>query len=90
MDSWSPEIVLVTRRLLEDPEVVWRPGGRGGARRSWDHDWSPGAIWESYRDPGVCIWTLRSHGNPEVLRDVMTPMRPRLHRGDEVDLELIH
>ncbi|WZZ34435.1 hypothetical protein YC2023_017836 [Brassica napus] len=23
----------------------------------------------------------RSHGNPEVLRDVITPMRPRLHRG---------
>ncbi|KAF2535930.1 hypothetical protein F2Q68_00021062 [Brassica cretica] len=32
-DSWSMEIVLVTHRLHEDPGVVWRPVGHGGAPR---------------------------------------------------------
>ena len=32
-DSWSLEIDLITRRLREDPEVIWGPKGRGGPRR---------------------------------------------------------
>ncbi|KAF2538273.1 hypothetical protein F2Q68_00021177 [Brassica cretica] len=50
MDSWSLEIDLVTRRLREDPGVVWRPGGRGGARRfSLDLEIALGAQRSFYR-----------------------------------------
>ncbi|KAF3547439.1 hypothetical protein DY000_02007576 [Brassica cretica] len=43
-DSWSLEIDLITRRLREDPEVIWGPEGRGGPRRvSLDPEISFGA-----------------------------------------------
>ncbi|KAF3505864.1 hypothetical protein F2Q69_00006022 [Brassica cretica] len=78
MDSWSPEIVLVTRRLLEDPEVVWRPGGRGGARRrlrpyrnpevsSLDpeiFDWNPEEPEGSSLDPEIFDWNPEAIGEP--------------------------
>ncbi|KAF3485232.1 hypothetical protein F2Q69_00052863 [Brassica cretica] len=55
MDSWSLEIDLVTRRLHEDPRVVWGPEGRGRARRG------------SINFSEIVLRPLRPYGNPEVL-----------------------
>ncbi|KAF3513133.1 hypothetical protein F2Q69_00005727 [Brassica cretica] len=84
-----------TQRLSKKPEVYLDheiiflgPRGHRGTRRFsiryWDHDWSPEAVWEprdSSIDPETILGIRRSCGNPEVLRDVMTPMHLRLHRG---------
>ncbi|KAF3539517.1 hypothetical protein F2Q69_00021671 [Brassica cretica] len=71
--SCNPEVVGQPGDSPLDPETAF------GTRRSRDRTWNPEVfeivihcfpwIQRSYRDPGVCIWTLRSHGNPEVLRD---------------------
>ncbi|KAF3498436.1 hypothetical protein DY000_02052845 [Brassica cretica] len=79
MDSWSLEIALVTRRLREDPEVVWGPRGRRGARRPLRPYRNPEV---SSLDPEIFDW------NPKVLEVVMTPMRLRLHRGSSFFLNL--
>ncbi|KAF3551004.1 hypothetical protein DY000_02007120 [Brassica cretica] len=80
-----------TRGSSGDPKVVEDPGGSPWILRS---HWGPGGPSIDHvimkgarrRYPEIvsgpwCIYTLRSHGNPEVLRDVMTPMRLKLHRG---------
>ncbi|KAF2561941.1 hypothetical protein F2Q70_00017498 [Brassica cretica] len=51
-----------TRRSRKDLEVLWEPRARGGAQRSWDHDWRPEAVWEprdSLMDPEIVVGTRR-------------------------------
>ncbi|KAF2615536.1 hypothetical protein F2Q70_00011696 [Brassica cretica] len=49
-NSWSLEIDLITRKLREDPGVIWGPEGRGGPRRvSLDPEIALGARRSFYR-----------------------------------------
>ncbi|KAF3602278.1 hypothetical protein F2Q69_00036227 [Brassica cretica] len=73
MGSWSLEIVLVTRRLREEPGAIWRPEGRGGARR---FSLDPEIILGSRLEPGGGVRIQRFYDrsgdlswNPEVSRD---------------------
>ncbi|KAF3497711.1 hypothetical protein DY000_02053554 [Brassica cretica] len=65
----GPRGCVRNRGSSRDPEVVEEPGGS-----PW--------ILRSYSGPeGFSLRSGDRIGNPEVLRDVMTPMRSRLHRG---------
>ncbi|KAF3559204.1 hypothetical protein F2Q69_00012935 [Brassica cretica] len=88
----NPEVFVRTRRSSKNPEIyldheiifLGPEGHRGTQRfpfRSWDHDWSPYAVWEpedssigpetvlgTWRNPKVLLWILRSFAwNPEAI-----------------------
>ncbi|KAF2555238.1 hypothetical protein F2Q68_00016536 [Brassica cretica] len=67
MNSWSPEIVLVIRRLREDPEVVWGPGGRGGARRTLRPYRNPEV---SSLDPEIFDWNPKEPGGSSLDHEI--------------------
>ncbi|KAF3572705.1 hypothetical protein F2Q69_00059551 [Brassica cretica] len=89
----GPEDRIRTRRSPGNPEVFLdHEGTRRFSLRFGDHNWSPETIWEpgdSLIGPETVVGTWRSHGNPEVLRDVMTPMCLRQHRGSILFLRFI-
>ncbi|KAF2604363.1 hypothetical protein F2Q70_00026031 [Brassica cretica] len=70
---WDPEVPVRPRGLLSGPGGLFS--------RSWDRDWGPEAMpsrlcW----NPEVWIRRLLV-GTRRFFEVVMTPMRPRLHRG---------
>ncbi|KAF3514252.1 hypothetical protein F2Q69_00005852 [Brassica cretica] len=77
MDSWSLEIALVIRRLREDPEIVWGPGGRGGA-------WRGGVRTQRFFDRSGDLSC-----NPEVFEIVIGPLSRVRIQGFPIDPEIV-
>ncbi|KAF3566994.1 hypothetical protein DY000_02014509 [Brassica cretica] len=93
---WDPEVPVRPRGLLSGPGGLFsRSWDRdwGPEAMSYENTWFFPLIWRSYRDPGNRIRPSRPCWNPKVwirrllvgtrrfFEVVMTPMRPRLHRG---------